>query len=442
MSHPSAAPRPDRRGPRLLRELWVQVIIAAILGIAVGLAFPGFGAAMKPLSDWFIALVKMIVAPVIFCVVTSGIASMDDVRRVGRIGVKAIGYFIAFSLISMLIGLVVANIFRPGAGMHIDPHALHAGAVPKGSADATSFTAFVSSIIPDTMFSAFTSDDIVGVLFVSILFGFALNAAGPRAEPLAKGIRGLSDVVFRIVSWIMKTAPIGTFGALAAVVSTYGLSSLRQLGYLIVLFTVTCVIYIAVVLGGVMRACRMRLVPLMRYLKDELLIVLSTCSSESVLPQVVAKLERLGVGRPVVGITIPAGSSFNLDGSAIYLTMGSLFVAQAVDVHLSLVQQLVMVGIMMLTSKGTAGVAGGAFVVLASSVTAFGHIPLAALALIVGIDRILNEGRVFINVLGNAVAAIVVGKWEGDFDAAQAAAALAGDAAPTGGAMPEAAPAR
>jgi aerobic C4-dicarboxylate transport protein len=403
----------------------VQVIIGAILGIAVGLLFPGFGSAMKPLSDWFIGLVKMIVAPVIFCVVTTGIAAMDNVRRVGRIGIKAIGYFIVFSLVSMLIGLVMANVFRLGVGMHINPHGLDAGSVPKTSADATSFTAFVSSIIPDTMFSAFTSDNIVAALFISIIFGFALNVGGARVEPLAKGIQGLSEVVFRIVSWIMKTAPIGTFGALATVVSTYGVSSLKQLGYLILVFTGTCVLYIVVVLGGIMRACKLRLFPLMRYLKDELLIVLSTCSSESVLPQVVAKLERLGVGRTVVGITIPAGFSFNLDGSAIYLTMGSLFVAEAVDVHLSWQQQLVMVGIMMLTSKGTAGVAGGAFVVLASSITAFGHVPLAALALIVGIDRILNEGRVFINVLGNAVAAIVVGKWENDFDVEKARAMLA-----------------
>ncbi|GAA4490009.1 dicarboxylate/amino acid:cation symporter [Actinoallomurus oryzae] len=433
MSRSTTDQQRTRPGLRLLRELWVQVIIAAILGIAVGLLFPGFGRAMQPLSDWFIALVKMIVAPVIFCVVTTGIAAMDNVRRVGRIGVKAIGYFVVFSLVSMLIGLVVANVFRLGAGMHIDPHSLDAGAVPKTSSDATSFTAFVSSIIPDTMFSAFTSDNIVATLFISIVFGFALNLGGARVEPLARGIQSLSDVVFRIVSWIMRTAPFGTFGALAAVVSTYGVSSLKQLGYLILVFAGTCVLYIVVVLGGIMRACKLRLLPLMRYLKDELLIVLSTCSSESVLPQVVAKLERLGVGRTVVGITIPAGFSFNLDGSAVYLTMGSLFVAEAVDVHLSWQQQLVMVGIMMLTSKGTAGVAGGAFVVLASSITAFGHVPLAALALIVGIDRILNEGRVFINVLGNAVAAIVVGKWENDFDAEQATATLGHRAAPVAG---------
>jgi aerobic C4-dicarboxylate transport protein len=248
---------------------------------------------------------------------------------------------------------------------------------------------------------------------------------------ITKAIGGLSDVVFKIVSWIMRLAPIGTFGALAAVVSTYGASSLASLGYLILLFFITCVLYILVVLGAIMRACRLGLFALMRFLKDELLVALATCSSEAVLPQFIRKLEALGVGRPVVGITVPAGFSFNLDGSAVYLTMASLFLAEAVDIHLTWQQQLIMVGIMMLTSKGTAGVAGGAFVVLASSVTAIGHVPLAALALIVGVDRILNEGRVFINVLGNAVATIVVGKWEKDFDADHARAVLAGKVTPS-----------
>lgn len=415
---------------RFLKQLWVQVLIGAVLGIAVGLAFPGAGGALKPLSDWFIALITMIVAPVVFCVVTTGIASMDNVRRVGRIGVKALGYFIVFSLLSMLIGLVVANVFKPGAGMHVDVGTLNADSVPGVKNGHAGFADFVSGIIPDTLLSAFTGDNILSALFVAILFGFALNVAGERAKVLTTLISGLSDVVFRIVSWIMRLAPIGTFGALAAVVSTYGAQSLAQLGYLILLFLGTCVLYVLVVLGAIMRACRLGLFALMRFLKDELLIALSTCSSEAVLPQFIRKLEALGVGRPVVGITVPAGFSFNLDGSAVYLTMASLFLAQAVDIHLSWQQQLVMVGVMMLTSKGTAGVAGGAFVVLASSVTAIGHVPLAALALIVGVDRILNEGRVFINVLGNAVATIVVGKWEKDFDFERARRVLAGEALP------------
>jgi aerobic C4-dicarboxylate transport protein len=291
----------------------------------------------------------------------------------------------------------------------------------------------VSSLIPESLFGALTGDNILSALLVSILFGVALNVSGERAQILTQGIGALSDVVFKIVSWVMRLAPIGTFGALATVVSTYGAASLQQLGYLVILFTATCVVYILVVLGAIMRACRLSLFGLMRFLRAELLVALSTCSSEAVLPQMVQKLEALGVGRPVVGITIPAGFSFNLDGSAIYLTMASLFLAQAVGIDLSWQQQLTMVGIMMLTSKGTAGIAGGAFIVLASSITAIGHVPLAALALIVGVDRLLNEGRVFINVLGNAVAAIVVGKWEKDFDVTRARAVLRMRPEATGG---------
>ncbi|MFG2732960.1 cation:dicarboxylate symporter family transporter [Streptomyces canus] len=421
MTSTLTADRPQRsRLSRLIRELWFQVILAAVLGIAVGLVFPGFGEELKPLNDWFIALVKMIVIPVVFCVVTTGIASMDNLRKAGRIGVKAIGYFLVLSLASMLIGLAVANVFQPGAGLHIDPATLNADDVPKTAEAHVTFTGFVSSLIPTSLFGAVTGDAILAALMMSIIFGVALNMSGEQAAPLTHGIRALSDVVFRIVGWVMRLAPIGTFGALATVVATYGAESLKQLGYLIILFTATCVLYVLIVLGAIMRGCGLGLFALMRFLKAELLVALSTCSSEAVLPQLVRKLETLGVGRPVVGIVIPSGFSFNLDGSAVYLTMASLFMAQAVGIDLSWQQQLVMVGIMMFTSKGTAGIAGGAFVVLASTVTAVGHIPLAALSLIVGVDRILNEGRVFINVLGNAIATIVIGKWENDFDIDQA----------------------
>ncbi|MEW2547717.1 cation:dicarboxylase symporter family transporter [Streptomyces sp. NPDC047002] len=419
---PARPPRP--LAGRLIRELWFQVVLAAVLGIVVGLLFPGVGKQLKPLNDWFVGLVEMIVVPVVFCVVTTGIAAMDNLRKAGRIGVKAIGYFVVLSLVSMLIGLVVANVFQPGSGLHVDPSTLHAGDVPAEAKEHATFTGFVSSLIPGSLFGAVTGDNILAALVVSIVFGVALNLTGEQAAPLTRGVRALSEVVFRIVGWVMRLAPYGTFGALATVVATYGAESLRQLGYLIALFTGTCVVYIVVVLGAVMRACGLGLFALMRFLKAELLVALSTCSSEAVLPQLVRRLETMGVGRPVVGIVVPSGFSFNLDGSAIYLTMASLFLAQAVGVDLSWQQQLAMVGIMMLTSKGTAGIAGGAFIVLASTITAVGHVPLAALSLIVGIDRILNEGRVFINVLGNAVATIVIGKWEDDFDPARARAAL------------------
>jgi aerobic C4-dicarboxylate transport protein len=386
----------------LFRELWFQVVLGAVLGIVVGLTLPAVGTALKPLNDYFIALVKMIVIPVIFCVLATGIASMDNLRKAGRIGVKALGYFLVLSLLSMLIGLLVGNIFQPGAGMNIDPAALDPSGVPESATKELTLTGFISSLIPETLFGALTGESILAALLVSIVFGVALNMGGEHTEPLVKVIGALTNVVFRIVGWVMRLAPIGTFGALAAVTATYGAASLAQLGYLILVFLGTCVVYVIVVLGLIMRACKLSLFGLMRFLKAELLIALATCSSEAVLPQLVRKLEIMGVGRPVVGIVIPAGFSFNLDGSAVYLTMATLFLAQAVGMDLSWQQQLVIVGVMMLTSKGTAGIAGGAFIVLASTLTAVGGIPLATLALIVGIDRILNEGRVFINVLGNA----------------------------------------
>jgi aerobic C4-dicarboxylate transport protein len=416
----STTTSPDRRQRsrfgRLLGELWFQVIVGAVLGVAVGLLLPEVGVALRPLNDWFIGLVRMIVIPVVFCVVVTGIASMDNLRKAGRIGVKAIGYFLVLSFISMIIGLVAANVFQPGAGMNVDPATLDTEGLPDTATEPITFVSFVGHLIPDSLFGAITGENILGALLVSIVFGVALNTAGPAGAPLVSGISALSNVVFRVVNWVMRLAPIGTFGALATVVATYGAQSLQQLGYLILIFFATCILYVVVLLGAIMRACKLSLFGLMRFLKAELLIALSTCSSEAILPQLVRKLEILGIGRPVVGIVIPSGFSFNLDGSAVYLTMASLFLAQALGIDLTWQQQLVMVGVMMLTSKGTAGIAGGAFIVLASTITAVGHMPLAALALIVGIDRILNEGRVFINVLGNAIAAIVIGKWENDFD--------------------------
>jgi aerobic C4-dicarboxylate transport protein len=421
------APRRSRFGS-LIRQLWFQVVVGAVFGIAVGILLPNVGKALSPLNDWFIGLVEMIVVPVVFCVVTLGIATMDSLRKAGRIGIKALGYFFVLSLVSMLIGLVVANAFKPGAGMNIDVASLDASKIPGvGSGEKVGFVDFVTSVIPDSLFGAITGHAILSALVVSLMIGCALNLTAATSGPITNLIQSLSIVVFKIVGWVMRLAPIGTFGALASVVAKYGASSLQQLGYLILLFTGTCVIYVVVVLGLMSRACGLNVFTLMRYFKTELLIALSTCSSEAVLPQLVRKLEHLGVGRSVVGLVIPAGFSFNLDGSAIYLTMASLFLAQAVGIDLSWEQQLIMVGVMMLTSKGTAGIAGGAFIVLASTITAVGHVPLAVLALIVGIDRILNEGRVFINVLGNAIGAIMIGKWENEFDADQAREVLAGN---------------
>ncbi|HWC24856.1 MAG TPA: cation:dicarboxylase symporter family transporter [Flexivirga sp.] len=426
-SQPPSAP-PDQRSlvTRFLGQLWFQVIIGLALGILVGAVFPHVGESLAPLNDWFIALIKMIVVPVIFCVIVAGISSMDSLGKAGRIGVKAISYFLVFSLLSMLIGFAVGAIFKPGRGMHIDVSSLSTAGIPADELHTGGFTDFVSSLIPDNLLGGVTGGNVLAALVVSLLFGAALNLSGDQGRPLVAGINALQNVLFRIVGWIMRLSPIAVFGALASVVATTGLDSLRSLAYLIVLFAATCVVYVVVVLGLVMRACGLSIFGLLGYLKEELIVVLSTCSSESVLPQVIRRMENLGVGKPVVGITIPSGYSFNLDGSALYLTMGFLFLAQATDTHLSWEQQLVMIGVMMLMSKGTAGVAGGAFVILASTVTSVGTVPVAALALIVGIDRILNEGRVFINVLGNSVAAIVIAKWEKDFDQDRARRILAG----------------
>lgn len=417
--HSPYPPKQSSRFGRLIRELWFQVLLGGVLGILVGMFIPQVGSQLTPLSDWFIALVKMIIIPVVFCVVTLGVASMDSLRKAGRIGIKALGYFIVLSLISMLIGLLVANIFHPGDGMNIDVSKLNADKIP-GVGKSFDGIEFVNSLIPTSFFGALTSSAIPAALLVSIVFGAALNLSGESGVLLTGGIRALSTVVFRIVGWLMRLAPIGTFGALAATVAKYGATSLQQLGFLILLFTATCIVYVLVVLGIIARTCGLNIFTVMRYFKDELLIALATCSSEAVLPQVMKKLENMGVGKPTVGIVIPSAFSFNLDGSAIYLTMASVFLAQAVGIHLSWEQQLAMVGIMMISSKGTAGVAGGAFIVLAGSLGAVSAIPTAALALIVGVDRLLNEGRVFINVIGNVLATVVVGKWEKDFDLAQA----------------------
>ncbi|MFP3579274.1 cation:dicarboxylase symporter family transporter [Arthrobacter sp. SIMBA_036] len=415
----SAPPKQRSRFGQLLRELWFQVLLGGVLGILVGFLLPSVGQQLTPLSDWFIALVKMIIILVVFCVVTLGVASMDSLPKAGRIGIKALGYFIVLSLISMLIGLVVANVFHPGDGMNIDVSKLNGDKIP-GAGKSFDGLEFVTSLIPTSFFGALTGSAIPAALLVSIVFGAALNLSGESGAVLTSGIRALSTVVFRIVGWLMRLAPFGTFGALAAVVAKYGFISLQQLGYLILLFTLTCIVYVLVVLGIIAKSCGLNIFTVMRYFKDELLIALATCSSEAVLPQVMKKLENMGVGKPTVGIVIPSAFSFNLDGSAIYLTMASVFLAQAVGIHLSREQQLAMVGIMMISSKGTAGVTGGAFIVLAGSLGAVSGIPTAALALIVGVDRLLNEGRVFINVIGNVLAAVVIGKWERDFDPEQA----------------------
>ncbi|MDW6062871.1 C4-dicarboxylate transporter DctA [Streptomyces sp. FXJ1.4098] len=415
-----------------LRQLWVQVLIGVAAGIVVGAVWPGAAVRMQPFSDGFVGLMKMIVAPVIFCAVVLGVGKVDSIGRVGRVGAKSLLYFVVLTGLCMAVGLVVGNVFQPGAGMHIDASSLSTEDLPEGTTSThIDLPDFVLSIIPTTMFSAFTEGEILPVMLVSVLFGIGVKAVGEPAHGLLRGVENLSKVVFKVVGWVMRTAPLGAFGGLALTVGKYGIGTLHQLLILIAIFSVTCLVFILVVFGGLLRYTGLNLFKLCRYLKEELLIILATCSSEAVLPRMVGKMEHLGASRPVVGLTLPAGYSFNLDGTAIYLTMSSLFLAQALDIHLSLGEQLTMLGIMMLTSKGAAGVPGGAFVVLASSVSIIGHVPMAALALIVGIDRFLNEGRILTTVLGNAVATIFIAKWEGEFDLERAKAVLDGkDVAP------------
>ncbi|MEV4976682.1 C4-dicarboxylate transporter DctA [Streptomyces scopuliridis] len=410
-----------------LRQLWVQVLVGVAAGIVVGVVWPDVAVEMQPFSDGFVALMKMIVAPVIFCAVTLGVGKVDSIGRVGRVGAKSLVYFVVLTGLCMVVGLVVGNVFQPGAGMHIDASTLSTDDLPTGAASThIDLADFVLSIIPTTMISAFTEGEILPVMLVSVLFGIGIKAVGEPAEGLLRGVDNLSKVVFRVVGWVMRTAPLGAFGGLALTVGKYGIGTLHQLLVLIAIFSVTCLVFILVVFGGLLRLTGLNLFKLCRYLKEELLIILATCSSEAVLPRMVDKMEHLGASRPVVGLTLPAGYSFNLDGTAIYLTLSSLFLAQALDIHMSIGAQLAMLGIMMLTSKGAAGVPGGAFVVLASSISIIGHVPMAALALIVGIDRFLNEGRILTTVLGNAVATIFIAKWEGEFDLERAKAVLDG----------------
>ncbi|MFS7875545.1 C4-dicarboxylate transporter DctA [Streptomyces asiaticus] len=437
MSRNAAAPgtvaapdRPDRPGRirLLLSRLYVQCLLAVLAGVVVGSLWPSFGAELKPLGDGFVALVRMMIAPIIFCTVVHGIAAMSDRRAVGRVSLKALVYFEILTTIALVIGLVVVNVVRPGSGLHVDVSTLSTDSLPAEATQAhESFTDFVLSTIPDTLVSALTGEEILPVLLVAVLFGFGLQASGEAGAGIAAGVEKLSTVLFRLIRWIMRLAPVGAFGSMAFTIGNYGLGTLRHLALLVGSFWLTALFFVLVVLGTVMRLGGLRLLPFLRYIKEELLIVLGTSSTEPVLPRMMAKLEHAGASKPVVGITLPAGYSFNLDGTAIYLTMGSVFLAQAVGVDLSLTQQLTMLAVMLLTSKGAAGVTGSGFVALAATLSAVPHVPVAALALIFGIDRFMSEARALTSLVGNGVATLAVARWEGQLDEARVRAVLRGD---------------
>jgi aerobic C4-dicarboxylate transport protein len=410
------------------RHLYVQVLAAIALGVVVGHFWPDVGESLKPLGDGFIKLVKMIIAPVIFLTLVTGIAGMKEMAAVGRVAGKAFAYFLFFSTLALIIGLIVANVVQPGAGMNIDPASLDQGAIATYTEKAhdSSITAFLLEIIPTTMVSALTEGSILQTLFVAILFGIALALVGEPARPIYDMLERLSLVVFRLVGILMRAAPIGAFGAIAFTIGAYGIQTLANLGMLLATFYLTSFLFVAVVLGLVARFTGFSLFALLRYLKAELLLVLGTSSSEAALPSLIDKMERAGCSRSVVGLVVPTGYSFNLDGTNIYMTLAALFIAQATNVDLSLGEQVALLLVAMISSKGAAGVTGAGFITLAATLSIVPSVPVAGMALILGIDRFMSECRSLTNFIGNAVATIVVARWDGALDRDQLAAALSG----------------
>jgi aerobic C4-dicarboxylate transport protein len=402
----------------LYKSLYFQVITAIILGVLLGYFAPTTGEAMKPLGDGFIKLIKMIIAPIIFCTVVLGIAGMEDMKKVGKTGGLALLYFEVVSSIALLVGLVIINVVRPGAGMNIDVASLDTKAIAAYTkpGQMASTTDFILNVIPSTVVDAFAKGEILQVLLIAVMFGFALHKFGGRGTMVFDFIEKFSHVLFGIVGYIMRVAPIGAFGAMAFTIGKYGLGSLVQLGYLMATFYLTCLVFIFVVLGSIAHFHGFSIWKFIKYIKEELLIVLGTSSSESVLPRMMVKMENLGARKSVVGLVIPTGYSFNLDGTSIYLTMAAVFIAQATNTPMTLAQQITLLAVLLLTSKGAAGVTGSGFIVLAATLSAVGHVPVAGLALILGIDRFMSEARALTNLIGNGVATVVVAKWTGDID--------------------------
>jgi aerobic C4-dicarboxylate transport protein len=400
------------------KELWVQVLIAMMAGILLGAVRPDLGAQMQPLGDAFIKAIRMLIAPIIFCTVVHGIAHMADMARVGRVALKAIVYFEIMTTIALVIGLLAVNLLRPGAGMNIDPASINTAAIEpyvKQTA-AVGFVPFLMNIIPGTFVGAFAEGNILQVLFIAVVCGFALVQLGERAKPLVDIIDIAAKMIFAVVGIIMWAAPIGAFGAIAFTVGKFGVGSLASLGKLLACFYLTCVVFIIVALGPVARLCGFSLLKLIRYIWAELLICIATTSSETVLPRMISKLENLGCEESVVGLVIPTGYSFNLDGTCLYLATASVFLAQATNTPLNLEQQIGLLIILLVTSKGAAGIAGAAFVVLAATLAATGTIPVASVALVLGIHRLMSQALTPTNLVGNAVATIVVAKWENALD--------------------------
>jgi aerobic C4-dicarboxylate transport protein len=402
----------------LYEALWAQVALAMVLAIVFGYFSPARATAMKPLGDAFIKLISMIITLIIFCTVVTGIAGMQDMKKVGRVGGKALLYFEIVSTLALLIGMIVGNLARPGAGFNVNPATLDARAVADyaGQAKAQSTTEFLMHIIPTTVVDAFAKGDILEVLLVSLLFGFALSAVGPRCKPLVDLFDALTHAVFGVVNIIMRFAPIGAFGAMAFTVGKYGIASLGPLARLVGTFYLTSILFVLVVLGAIARIAGFGIIRFLLYIKEEILIALATSSSEPALPTLMGKLEKLGCSKSLVGLVVPTGYAFNTDGTSLYMTMAALFVAQATNTHLTLLEQLTIFSVAILTSKGASGVQGAAFIALVATLSVIPTVPVAGMALILGIDRFMSMFRAVVNMTGNGVATVVVARWEKEVD--------------------------
>ena len=417
--------------PKFFKTIFGQVVVALVVGIALGVLYPDFATKLKPLGDAFIKLIKLMIAPIIFCVVVHGIAGAGSLKKVGRVGVKAIVYFEVITTIALMLGIALAYAFQPGAGMNIDPRSLDAASlksyVDTASQVKSSGTAeFLMKLIPTTFVGAFTSGDVLQVLLISVMFGCALSLIGDAGKPVADFIERASHALFKMMYFIVRLAPLGVLGAIAFTVGKYGVGSLKQLGYLVVLFYGTVIIFVVVILGSVLRLAGFSIFKFIRYLKDELMIVLGTASSDSVLPQVMRKLEKMGISDSTVGLVIPTGYSFNLDAFSIYLTLAAVFIAQATNTPLSLENLLVILGVALITSKGAHGVPGSAIVILAATLTAIPDIPVLGLVLVLSVDWFMGIARALGNLIGNCVATVVVAAWEKDIDKVQARKVLDG----------------
>ena len=417
-----------RRAP-LYTRLYFQVVTGIIIGVILGFVWPETGAAMRPLGDGFIKLIRMIIAPIIFGTVVVGIAKMGDMKEVGRIGIKALIYFEVVSTLALVVGLVVVNVFQPGVGINADPASLDANAVKAYTTSAETLTTvqFLLNIIPTSVVDAFARGEILQVLLFSILFGLAILHMGEKGRPLINFLDDFTHAMFGVVGMIMRVAPIGAFGAMAFTIGQFGIGTLFSLGKLMAGVYVTCLLFVFLVLGSIARWCGFSITKFLKYIKEELLIVLGTSSSESVLPRMMVKLEHLGCQKSVVGLVIPTGYSFNLDGTSIYMTMAAVFIAQATNTPLTIAQQLGILGILLLTSKGAAAVTGGGFITLAATLSAIPTLPVAGLALLIGVDRFMSEARALTNLVGNGVATVAVAKWDGALDEVRMRAILNGE---------------